>query len=288
MRSRFNSTSSTTRIFRCDMLASHASPRLDRRYLEGQGDREFRAFADLALHGDIAAQQRHELLCDREPQPGPAVSPRAGHISLAKLLEDRLEIARRDTDPSIRYREPHRPVFLPHRYPDLAILRKFHRVAEQIEDDLLELVPIGVHRGEVGADLIDPPHTTTSQHRAYRSGGGAHEFVETHGLNEHFHAPGFDLRQIEESIDKVEQVFCADQHLFQRWSAGICPSVLRVTRRVKPMIELSGVRSSWLTFARNCDLWRDAASSCWFASWSSLVRSATLASSSCACCLTSS
>ena len=41
-----------------------------------------------------------------------------------------------------------------------------------------------------------------------------------------------------------------------------------MTRRVKPMIALSGVRSSWDMLARNSDLWREAVASCWFASWS--------------------
>jgi len=35
---------------------------------------------------------------------------------------------------------------------------------------------------------------------------------------------------------------------------AICPSVFLNTRRVKPMIAFSGVRSSWLILARNCDL----------------------------------
>src|SRR5262249_6545830 len=102
-------------------------------------ERERRARPDLALDPDLAAVQFDEL-----PRQGQA-EPRAldlfgGHPHLLELLENRLLILRRDTDPGVTDRYLHGAV---HRFSlDLdpaALRRELDRVRQEIEENLTEL-----------------------------------------------------------------------------------------------------------------------------------------------------
>ena len=116
-------------------------------------------------------------------------------------------------------------------------------------------------------------------------------------LGVELHAPGLDLREIEEVVDELQQVLAAAADV-ARGSAGASPTAAsRGGPRgsaEKPMIELSGVRSSWLMLERNTllarlassarasDSWArrsDSSSWCTFSS-SAAVRSVTRSSSS--------
>ena len=65
---------------------------------------------------------------------------------------------------------------------------------------------------------------------------------------------GLDLREVEDGIDQREQVLTACQDLSGSRTASPRPPERRITMRVKPMIALSGVRSSCDMLARNSDL----------------------------------
>ena len=86
-----------------------------------------------------------------------------------------------------------------------------------------------------------------------------------------------DLREIEDVVDQGEQVLArAEDALVSldlvRLGGGL--RVLEEHLACTPMMALSGVRSSWLMLARNCDLWRLATSSSRPLSWISWNRRA--------------
>ena len=73
------------------------------------------------------------------------------------------------------------------------------------------------------------------------------------------HAPGLDLGEVEDVVDEREQVPAAPST--RSIGSRSCLSASASSRSISltPMMALSGVRSSWLMLARNCDL-------CWLAS----------------------
>src|SRR6476660_10307680 len=67
---------------------------------------EGRALARNGLRPDPSAVQLHELLGQREPQPGALGLPAGRALHLAELLEQLAHILRRDADARIRDRDP--------------------------------------------------------------------------------------------------------------------------------------------------------------------------------------
>ena len=62
---------------------------------------ETRAFAQLALHPDLTTHHRGQLLADRQPQPGAAVSTTGGVVGLDEGLEQFVLLLRRHADTAI-------------------------------------------------------------------------------------------------------------------------------------------------------------------------------------------
>ena len=73
------------------------------------------------------------------------------------------------------------------------------------------------------------------------------------------HPPGLDLGQVEDVVDQGEQVPARAEHAVERLGVLLSASASSRSISLTPMMALSGVRSSWLILARNCDL-------CWLAS----------------------
>src|SRR5215469_7437665 len=89
---------------------------------------------------------------------------------------------------------------------------------------------------------------------------------------------GLDLREVENLVDEAQQVSAGRIHAPQRFQ-GLFRAEARPIISVRPMMALSGVRSSWLMLARNCDLRSLASANCRLLSWISAVRSRTRCSS---------
>ena len=83
-----------------------------------------------------------------------------------------------------------------------------------------------------------------------------------------FHAPGLDLRQVENVVDQGEQVRPAPSTRSSGSRSFSVPNRGILAQHLgEPMMALSGVRSSWLILARNCDLCWLASASCRLLSW---------------------
>ena len=83
------------------------------------------------------------------------------------------------------------------------------------------------------------------------------------------HAPRLDLGEVENVVDQGKQVTAGVEHALQRFARLLRaePRACWVIIWVRPMMELSGVRNSWLMLARNCDLCWLASASCRLLSW---------------------
>ena len=75
-------------------------------------------------------------------------------------------------------------------------------VAQQVEDDLADLILVGVDQGQALIDLLFERHARLQQ----RLGGidaQIDQRADAEVGGQHIHAPGFDLGDIEHGVDQV-------------------------------------------------------------------------------------
>src|SRR5271170_8020546 len=75
------------------------------RYREFRSEEKPAALANGALDPDLSTHQFHELLRNRQSQPGAAVPPGGRGIGLGEVLEDTGELLLRNPDPGVLYAE---------------------------------------------------------------------------------------------------------------------------------------------------------------------------------------
>src|SRR5690606_4608123 len=98
--------------------------------------------AGAALDPDLAAQQRHQLLRDRQPEPGAAIAPRRRAVALDERLEDAADLLAVEPDTGVRdaQAEPE-PAGILKRFDrrlhgDAAAVGELDRVADQVVQHL--------------------------------------------------------------------------------------------------------------------------------------------------------
>src|SRR5690606_1088057 len=112
--------------------------------------RETRTLIELALDQDAAAEQLCEPAREGEAEAGSAVQPRRRAVDLPELVEDRLELTGRDTDPRVTHRPFHERsrVIVHATHPDrhAPLVRELERVADQVVQDLDRLLAVRRNR----------------------------------------------------------------------------------------------------------------------------------------------
>src|SRR5882672_9451069 len=109
----------------------------------GKRERERRSTTHLALHPQAAAVELDELSRQREAETR-ALALARGVAHLAELLEDRLLVLWRDTDPGVGHGHLDGAIRGQRTHVDPAALRReFHGVGQQIQEHLLELALVG-------------------------------------------------------------------------------------------------------------------------------------------------
>ena len=120
----------------------HCSPARSRWRREGQRqrDRHGGALADLALHVDLAAVQRHQALDDRKPEAGAFVAALIGLAGLEERIADALADRRRRCRRRCRRRAASAALPRPRRdtVTRAAALGELDGVGDEVEQDLLE------------------------------------------------------------------------------------------------------------------------------------------------------
>src|SRR5207248_6660145 len=179
------------------------------------------AHARLALDPDVAAREPRELAADGQAQPGASVLAAGRAVGLQEGLEDRMLLV--EGDPDARVDDAERddlggPIEgIVRRAPtrarhfgdelDLTLLGELERVAEQVVEDLLQALRVGRNGlGQPGPKVDREPEL-----------GGFGDVAE--GPLEHWlqladrpvrdvqrYRAGFDLRQVEDVVDELEQV----------------------------------------------------------------------------------
>ena len=144
---------------------------------------------------------------------------------------------------------------------DRAVARELGRVAEQVQQDLPRLDHVPVHRLDAFGEADGQRVAVLVDHRRERIEQLVDQIADDERLERHAHLAGFDLREVEDAVDQLEQVLAGrldaaevgDRRLF----AAVGRLLLRAAR-CRGGCAFSGVRSSWLMLARKSLLARVA------------------------------
>src|SRR5581483_3408831 len=112
----------------------------------GDLKREARAFAPLALGPNLPAQKNDEVFAEIQPQTGALVNAAVGVLESSKLTEQNGQLFRGHSNSCVAHGHQ-QPVSLGSRLQaDLSLVRKFNRVAQEVQHDLVNLLPVRINR----------------------------------------------------------------------------------------------------------------------------------------------
>src|ERR1700741_3908126 len=172
-----------------------------------QRDGESGPLARRALKADGAAVQLDEALGERQAEPRALGLLGVVAPDLLELLEHRGLVLGCDADAGVLDRDLDAGSVLPGRNRHApAVGGELDRVGEQVEDDLLELALVGLECAEPLVDLErkrDAVALRPLAHPRHRVRQRARQ-VEARELE--VHAPGLDLREIQDVVDQREEV----------------------------------------------------------------------------------
>ena len=155
--------------------------------------------------------QDHQAPANRQSQAGAAELARGRTVHLRKRFEDQLLLVRRDPDASVAHGKLDLAAVLAlgplrQRQRDTALLRKFDRVAEQVDEHLAQPTRVALDATRQVRRHFTAQHQAlllgSQRHRADRF---AHQLVQ---VKRHFleiELARFDLGEIQDLVDDREQ-----------------------------------------------------------------------------------
>src|SRR6185436_11865374 len=110
-----------------------------------KSQRERRAYADFALEGEVGPHSSRQTAADRQSKTGTVVGSGEAPVQLDKRLEDAFTLVVGDSRSVVLDVDAHRFLVGGRVDPYPSTLRcEFHRVREQVDHDLSQLVRIGL------------------------------------------------------------------------------------------------------------------------------------------------
>src|SRR6266852_1795852 len=188
---------------------------------ERQVKRERAAFARSAFDPDFPAKQARELAADGKSQSRAAVFAAGGPVSLLEGFENDLPLVFWDSDPGVRHgkrrhffrriqlRVPGGPSGFREGNPQIhfALFGKLDRIREQILQDLLEPLFVGVnHRVQAGGRVHREPQALVLSDLAEGPLDVVPQPGEAFGRNVEGDGTRFDLGQIENIVDEGKEI----------------------------------------------------------------------------------
>ena len=176
--------------------------------LRSHHDAEHRSLADLGVHVQVVSHELAHRSRDREPEAGTAESAGGAAVSLLKGLEDRLQPVLRDPDPGVDHadREGCSVRFRVDARGHGPVLGELERVADQIDNHLLELVRVGLDRAVHVGSLRHQLDVLVAYLTIELLDGLAHQRADVHCHDLELYATGLDLGQVQDLVDQGQQV----------------------------------------------------------------------------------
>src|SRR5688572_3209193 len=192
-----------------------------RRVTHRDEQRERAAFSGLALDADLAAEELRNLAADREAESRTSKLATRGTVGLLERLEDELLLVARDADSGVGHleRQDHRRgvqgaareaavlICLAHRQPHAALVGELEGVRQQVLEHLLQPLAVRIQRRrDIGAHVDVELQRLLLGERTERAVHELRHGADRHLRDVHLHLACFDLREIEDVVDEIQQV----------------------------------------------------------------------------------
>ena len=202
--------------------AHHRLGRLDRRShrREWQQRGEHAALARLAAHRDVATHHARERARDLQAQAGATEAPIDGFVALAETLEQPRQRDRVHADAGVGDRKTQQGrtrgtrSTRPGRFDAIDVqahragLGELERIADQVEQDLLEALGIGLHPGRhVVGDRHAPLQMFGLSLRAHHRAHVAEHADQRGRFGRDLEPARFELGDVEHVVEDGQQVF---------------------------------------------------------------------------------
>jgi hypothetical protein len=142
------------------------------------------------------------------------------------------------------------------RHPHFATLRELQGVGDEVAEDLRHLALVGVEGGQAVRGLEDETQGLADEERPQHAAEGAEHALHLELDGAHGDLARLHLGEIEEVIDELGEGMGSlpDERHLLGLLRGEGPSIRSSRRWDSAVMELSGVRNSWLMFDRKRDL----------------------------------
>ncbi len=173
-----------------------------------QRQRKHTALVRRARHGNAAAQQAREVARNRQAQARAAKAPAGGAVGLVEGIENLVLLVGRDADPAVLHAERDGAIGRrEHRQRDGARIGELDRVRQQVLEDLLHALAVGVDRcRHVGRHVDAELERLLARERLERARQAFDDAPHRHVFGHQFELARFDLRDVQNVVDQVQQV----------------------------------------------------------------------------------
>ena len=187
-------------------------------FLKLRGEPERRALAQFALEVDFALHHRHELLGNREAEPGAAIFPRRRAVRLREGLEQavlhfRWDANARIDDVEAQHGVRRRLALFEDAHHHLAALGELDGVADEVEENLAQAARIAAqaagHVRQDGARELDALALRPLRQHVERPLDCLHQ-IKVERLEGEL--AGLDLGEIQNVVDDRQQIVRAVEH----------------------------------------------------------------------------
>ncbi len=191
------------------------------------------ALARLAGHADIAAEQGGQVAGDRQAEAGAAIAAVGGAVGLAEGFEDALLLVRGNPDARVTHGKGNALARRAgYRQAHVALLGELDRVGQQILEDLLQALAVGKqHRRRIRLHLYLEAQLAVGGQRFEHAAQAIDQARHAGVFRAHFKLAGFDLGNIQDVIDQVEQVIAGRIDRLGKLDLFSAEVVLRVFRQ---------------------------------------------------------
>ena len=199
--------------------------------LPRQAGGEGAADARRALHRDVAAHQAAQAPADREPEAGAAVFARGRAVGLAELLEQPGHLLLAHADAGIGHHEGEEAVVVLLALDvqaDLALVGELAGVAQQIEHHLADPGHVRAHAPDVVRAADREPVAVLLRERRCGHRQLVDQRLHVDVLEMQLEAPRFDLRQVEDLVDQLQEMVAGAANPAQRLDEVLLTQILGV------------------------------------------------------------
>src|SRR5688572_23737018 len=176
-----------------------------------QRQRERRPPPGLADYKDVATHRTRKTPRDCESETGTMSGLIERPVDLDERLEDRLQLVSLDSNSTVSHVNASKVVSLVARGAELiAFTAELHGVAEEIENDLVHLVTVGMHEDRLPALLVciaDPARVDLREDHCFAI---LENIVEGNSFQAVLEPAGIHFRKIEDVVDEGEQMVLAE------------------------------------------------------------------------------